>query len=169
VDADPNNRDSPYFHHFSAAQGWLGLGDHISANEELEQLPPELRVHPAVLELRWQIYAKAERWDAGVDIGYALVSLSPECVVGWIDRSFALHELKRTEEAADLLLPALNCFSRNWLIRYNLACYACQLGNNDEAWHWLEEAFELGDSKEVKQMALDDPDLERFWAEIGEM
>jgi hypothetical protein len=30
-------------------------------------------------------------------------------------------------------------------------------------------AFDLGNSKELKLMALDDPDLEALWTEIGEI
>jgi hypothetical protein len=37
------------------------------------------------------------------------------------------------------------------------------------AWKWLEMAFDLGDSKKVKLMALNDKDLEPLWAEIGEV
>ena len=45
-------------HHLSAAQGWLELGSHLEADKELDEITPELRVHPDVLEIRWQIYAK---------------------------------------------------------------------------------------------------------------
>ena len=45
-------------------------------------------------------------------------------------------------------------------MRYNLACYECQLGNLDRAKRWLEKAFELGDARNMKLAALDDPDLE---------
>jgi hypothetical protein len=31
--------------HLRAAQGWLELGDHLEANEELERISPPLRVH----------------------------------------------------------------------------------------------------------------------------
>jgi hypothetical protein len=41
--------------HLDAAEGWLGLGDHLSANDELEQIATELRTHPLVLEMRLQI------------------------------------------------------------------------------------------------------------------
>ena len=44
-----------------AAEGWLGLGDHLAANEELEQITVALRAHPKVLMVRWQIYAKAKK------------------------------------------------------------------------------------------------------------
>ena len=55
------------------------------------------------------------------------------------------------------------------VIPYNLACYACQLGNLKEARQSLEKAFALGDSKQLKLMALDDPNLEPLWKEIGKM
>jgi hypothetical protein len=42
-------------------------------------------------------------------------------------------------------------------------------GKHDEAWQWLTDAFDLGDAAAVKLKALDDPDLEPFWAEIGEI
>lgn len=95
--------------------------------------------------------------------------MAPDRPEGWIHRSYALHELKRTEAALELLEPAAAMFTDLWTIPYNLACYACQLGNQDEAWEWLTDAFDLGDPKMVKPMALDDPDLETLWAEIGEV
>ena len=39
----------------NAAEGWLGLGDHLAANEELENITPQFRAHPLVLEVRYQI------------------------------------------------------------------------------------------------------------------
>jgi hypothetical protein len=38
-----------------------------------------------------------------------------------------------------------------------------------EAGQWLEKAFAIGDSKQLKLMALDDPDLEKLWRKIGEI
>ena len=84
-----------------------------------------------------------------------------------IHRSFALHELKRTQEACDLLVPAAALFPKEWLIRYNLACYSCQLGDLEEAGKWLSIAFSLGDAKHVKLMALNDPDLKPLRTENG--
>ena len=48
--------------HLEAAQGWLELGNHQEAFDELEEIEPELRGHPDVLELRWYIYQRAEKW-----------------------------------------------------------------------------------------------------------
>ena len=58
----PDNR------HLEAAEGWLGLGDHLAANEKLEHISPKLRTHPSVLFVRYEIYAKVKNWDAAVEI-----------------------------------------------------------------------------------------------------
>lgn len=48
--------------HLEAAQGWLELGNHEEAFEELERIDAPLRAHPDVLEVRWDIYAEVENW-----------------------------------------------------------------------------------------------------------
>ena len=148
--------------HLLAAQGWLELGNHLEANEELENITPSLRAHPDVLEIRWHIYANANKWQAAVDIASALVQLVPERSDSWVHRSFALHVLKRTQEAFDNLLPAAARFSKAWEIPYNLACYCAQLGRLDEAQHWFNEAMKI-DEKTVQMAGIDDPDLKPLW------
>jgi hypothetical protein len=39
----------------------------------------------------------------------------------------------------------------------------------EEARAWLRKAIDLGDEKEIKLRALDDPDLEPLWANIGKL
>jgi tetratricopeptide (TPR) repeat protein len=153
-------------HHLEAAQGWFELGNCIEANEEPEQITPEYRTHPAVLEVRWQIYAKAKKWDAALEIASSLVRMVPELELGCVHRSYCLHELKRTDEARDNLLRVVDKFPDEPIMRYNLACYECQLGRLEQAKNWLEKAFKLGNPKKVKLMALEDPDLEPLWAKI---
>jgi len=46
-----------------AAKGWLELGDHIHANEDLEKITAKLRAHPDVLKVRWRVYAQAKKWN----------------------------------------------------------------------------------------------------------
>ena len=89
----------PDAYYQKAAQGWLELGNYLEANTELDQITPELRVHPDVLEIRWEIYAKHKHWEACVQIGHAIINGDPYRSTGWIHHSFALHALKRTEEA----------------------------------------------------------------------
>ncbi len=141
-----------------AAEGWLGLGDHVSANEELAQLKPELWEHPRVLALRLDICWAAGNWQAVLQMANASIRLMPESAHGWIGRSFALHELKRTQEAYDLLLPVRDKFPKNLTVPYNLACYCSRLNRLAEARDWFKQAMSI-DGKTVSAMAADDPDL----------
>jgi len=152
-----------------AAQGWLGLGNHIEANQELDQITPRLLAHPDVLRVRYEIYAAAKKWEMAAEIAQAICKMVPDNVFGFVHLAYALHELKRTKEAHDVLLPVVAQFPDQYLLRYNLACYCCQLGKMKESWKWLEKAIDLADTKEVKLMALNDPDLEPLWGEISEI
>lgn len=173
----------PDSHHLSAGQGWLELGNHLEAREELRNLNPVLHSHPDVLELQWGICFAEKNWNACFDVGSALVQSAPKRAHGWRHRSVSLHQMKRSREAYDLLFPALEMFPKDWTIHYDMACYACVLRNLEEAWARLEKAFELGklinyrrfrslalaEAQSIKQMALGDPDLESLWSKIGEV
>ncbi len=69
----------------------------------------------------------------------------------------------------DALLPAADRFPNQPMIAFNLACYACQLGRLEEAREWLRKAMDVGDEKDIKLRAFDDPDLEPLWANIGKL
>ena len=157
--------------HLKAAEGWLELGNHLEANEELEQIAPQLRVHPDVLEIRWQIYAKESKWDVCRDIASAITKLDPDCASGWLHLAYATRRATNggLKPARNILCSTAEKFPKAPIVFYNLACYACQLGNLKEAWRWLEKSFAIGDSKQFKLMALDDPDLEPLWNDIAEI
>ena len=145
--------------HLEAAEGWLGLGNWREANEELENIRPELSAHPFVLEVRYKIFAEAKRWDEAVEIARTLSEMLPDNSWGFVHYAYSLHELKRTKEAYGVLIPVVDKFSEP-TIRYNLACYSCQLGNLKEAVQWLKKAIDLAGKKDVRELALHDPDLE---------
>ena len=151
--------EPPDIHYVNAAQGWLGLGDCQSALDELERIAPALRSHPDVLSVRCDIYTAAMNWPAVVAVAWRLVQLAPEKPSSWVRRSFALHGLKRTQQAFDLLLPAAEKFPDISTIPYNLACYCAQLGKLQDAWRWLQQSYEIGNAKMLKCAAKDDPDL----------
>jgi tetratricopeptide (TPR) repeat protein len=155
--------------HLEAAEGWLGLGNWQEANEELENLNPQLRGHPEVLGVRFQIYAKAEKWDYAIEIARTLSEIIPDNPFGHFHLAYSLHELRRTKEAYDVLISVVDKFTNEHLIPYNLACYSCRLGNLKEAYQWLEKAIDLAGKEDVRQMALDDSDLEDLWNQISEI
>jgi tetratricopeptide (TPR) repeat protein len=148
-------------HHLRAAQGWLELNNTPEAQKELEQIAPEFHDHPEVLDVRWRICAYTKNWEGCVELAEAGIQLDPHRPDGWIHRSFALHEMKRTQQAFDQLRPVADRFPSVWTIPYNLACYCAQLGRLEECNEWFQRAIAI-DAQSVKQSALDDPDLKPF-------
>lgn len=147
-------------HKLKAAMGWMELDDFDEALSEISKLEPALLKLPEVLNLEWQLFAKQKDWSRALDVAREFVRLHPDTATAWIHQSYTLHELQRTLEARDHLLNAREKFPLNSLIVYNLACYSCQLKNNEEAFQWIQEAIALKEKSEILSMALEDSDLE---------
>jgi len=161
--------EPPDCHHLSAAEGWLELGDPVEAASELRQISPPWSAHPAVLELDWQINAHGHQWSVCLELAGRQIQISPELPAGWIHRSYALHELKRTAEARAQLLPAIILFPDEAILTYNLACYECCLGNLADARQWLKKTFAHKNGLPWRLAAQEDLDLQSLWSEIEKL
>jgi tetratricopeptide (TPR) repeat protein len=157
---------APDSHYLAAAQGWLELGDWASANQELDKINPTFCIHTAVLQTRYRVYAAGRQWAMAAAMARALTVMNPAYAMGWIDWAYALYELNRVDEAQHLLLTVVEKFPRDYLIRYSLACYTCRLGDYKEALHWLEKAIQLADANGVRQMVVNNPDLQPLWNQL---
>ena len=158
--------------HLAAAIGWLELGNHSEAGEEIGRISPEHWEHPDVLEARWQVCAAGGSWDAGLAAAERLVAVAPDRVAGWLHRAYALRRSTdgTLQGAAEALRPAYDLFPKSPLIPYNLACYAAQLGELDTAWHWLQKAVGRAENpKIIKRMALADDDLKPLHPRIAKL
>jgi tetratricopeptide (TPR) repeat protein len=156
-------------HHLNAAKGWLELGNHLEAFEELEKIAPVNRSVPEVLEVRWQVYTLAGRHDAALRVAKGLLNVAPGRYCGWIWRSHSLNELGRTQEAVDCLVPAAKKFPALGIIPFHIACHYAGLGRLHEAKVWLQCAFASSEAKQLKTKALDDPKLKTLWDDIGNL
>jgi len=164
--------EPPDSHHLSAAIGWLGLDNWQEANEELEKIAPALRSHPAVLAVKYEVYAKAGgKWDRADEIARELVHTHPEEPQFWIWHAYATRRMPGggIAQAREILGKAHQLIPQEPLIPYNLGCYECQLGHLQAAWTWLEKAFAVGNAKTFKMMALEDRDWEPLWEKIKEI
>ena len=150
-------------HRLNAAQGWLELGDVVSASDELEEITPDMRAHPAVLAIRYEIYSKAKKWDMAVEVARTLTELLPDNPAVWI--SFAFSTRRKTGggvlEAKKILLKVESKFPREYRFPFNLACYYSQLFEFEEAERWLKKAMAI-DTKTVQPLAMSDDDLKPF-------
>jgi tetratricopeptide (TPR) repeat protein len=162
--------DWPDQHHFNATVGWLMLGNREEARAEFDKLSGPSRREPQALGLEWSLLSREQRWEEAVVVAGDQLTATPNDPEPWIHRSFALHELRRTQEAFDLLLPALKRFPKETTIPYNLACYTCQLGDLAAARNWLHRVLALGRTAGEKLhrllAALEDADLKPLWPEI---
>lgn len=159
--------EGPDRFHLLAAEGWLDLGSGVEAAAEWGRLSETVRSHPAAIEVRWRIEARSGRWQEALASAEQLLRLSDDHPVAWIHRSYALHELSRTREAYDHLEPAAARFPEETTIPYNLACYACRMGQLETARQWLAEASRRKSRRAIQQIALADADLEPLWPEIA--
>ena len=153
-----NEMEPPAIHHLHAAQGWLELGNHVEADKELEKIASQLRNHPDFLEIRCNIRRIQKNWEACAELARALIDADPDRMTGWVRHSFALHELKRTQEAYVHLATVADDFPGQWVVPYNLACYCSQMGELAEAKEWFKKAIVI-DDKAATKAGIDDPDL----------
>lgn len=160
--------EPPNSHHLDAAIGWLGLNCPADARAELDAITPAQQSHPAVLETRWLLCAHEKNWPDALNVARAELAAAPEDSSGWLHQAYALRRIPDggMPQAKAALLPAAKKFPKEPVVAYNLACYACQLQELDEAREWLNRAVKAGGKENIKKMALADDDLKPLWPEI---
>jgi len=147
--------------HLNAATGYLGLGMNMEAWNELEEIDPEKRALPEVLNVRVEVCRALEKWEMMAEIADHLLKAEPEDPGHQIDLAFAIRRVHGEDEAAAVLEQARQIFPQEPLIQYNLACYRAVRGRVAEAKQLLAEAFTLDAS--LRTTSLDDPDLAGVW------
>ena len=161
--------EPPASHYLLAAQGWTELGNFQEAEAELRQIPAELRTHPHVLTVRYELYARTARWELAAEVAGVLVEAYAHQAGAWISLAYAVRRKPNggIPQAREILARAQVLFPTETVIIYNLACYDCQLGDEPAALAWLQQALVLGGKKEIQQMALADRDLKPLWSQIA--
>lgn len=120
--------EQPDSAHIEAAQGWLDLGNHIEADQELDRIAAPNRAHPDVLQVRWNIHAKAEKWDACLQIATSLAEAFPDRRFGWLHPAVAFDKLGRLTDARETLLIALDRLGPSSTFAFYLACFCARQG-----------------------------------------
>lgn len=138
------------------------------ASDELENIEGDARLSAEVMRLRVDLYHQAEDWELLLAVAKELVRLAPKDEQGWISWAYALRELERVSEAQDVLLKAEHTHGiASAILHYNLACYACLLGNMEDAKNRLSTACKM--DAELRASALDDTDLEAMRDDIANL
>ena len=142
----------------TAASGYLDLGMFQDAWDELESLPPEMCADDAVFEIRIAILTRLGKWESARILAESLAKRSPEEPGWWLSWSDAIRREQSVDAAQAVLRQAADLHPGVAMIAYNLACYACVLGDLSEAKQLLKVAFGLDEG--FRKIALEDPDLD---------
>ena len=150
------------------ASGYLELGLTAAAAEELAAIDRAEEDRPEVLRVRTEYLMQAREWVRLVKVATDMAGRLPDEEAGWIAWAYALRELNRIGEARSVLLTAeVRQGKTCGVLHYNLACYACLLGERTEAMRRLRRALRL--SADWREAALGDCDLQPLWPEISRM
>lgn len=104
--------------HLDAAQGWLGLGQFLEANDELEAMTPAARARPDVLLERLRIYALAKKWEWVREVGRALLVVYAKHPEFNYHMAQACAQTGRLDLARDFLkVPFASENCRAWKLR----------------------------------------------------
>ncbi|GEM_PF-936024 len=149
------------------ARECLKAGRSLEAGMKLERISPELRKHPEVLKLRFEIYKQEKRWHAALDAAQDYSEMVPTDVAGWLDQAVCLHEMKLSQRALNMLLKVVDRFPNNAMIPYYIALFTTELGRLEQARKWLFQALQIGNKPKLITHALNEPDMEPLMHFLG--
>jgi tetratricopeptide (TPR) repeat protein len=144
-----------------AAQGWIELGLPHEAWAELQQVPAEAQHRLEVMLLSLDTLQTLKQWKECATLGEEAARRYPDCGAIYLVTAYAIRRSRSLAEAREFLLQATDALAEEAMFHFNLACYACQLGDMDETMHRLETAFRL--DPKYRAQALDDEDLRPMW------
>lgn len=144
-----------------AADGYLYLGMAEEALGELEIVPVPEQTNVSVLLARVRVLLHLRRWNDAETLSGGGATRYPQEEEFTVQRAFALHQLKKGEEAVEVLLAAPEWIRRTGILHYNLACYEARLGDLSTARQCIRAAIQLNAS--MKKNAKIDPDLQALW------
>ncbi len=153
--------EPPDQQHLQAAIGYVELGMFQEANEQLEDIDPFNRAAPEVLAVRLAIYQGLKKWELMRQVAKCIAEFQPDDVQWTISLAYATRRADSIQAAKEILLSAESKFLKKALIKYNLGCYCCQLGELENAKNHLKKAFEIDST--LRLQALDDEDLRPLW------
>ena len=140
------------------ASGYLALGMAREAAAELRAIEPADASSTDVLLLWIALFHETKQWSRLATVAKKAARLNPTADQGWISWAYALRELERVEEAQAVLREAEPQLAESCaVLHYNLACYACLLGDKAEARRRLAQAIEL--DADYRESARTDPDF----------
>ena len=144
-----------------AADGYLFLGLLNEALAELKSVPITEQNDAAVLLARTRLLLHKKDWTSAEKLARNGMALHPHEGEFTVQRAFALHQMRKTQRAAEVLLEAPHWIRRTGILHYNLACYEARLGDLSAARECIDAAIQINAG--IKKNARLDPDLQALY------
>ena len=141
--------------------GFLDLRMPARARKELAELPASLAGTPPVRELQLRVAFEESDWPEATRQARALVAHRPDSAQYVVQLAYATRRAEGLAPAQFILEEAARKFPDVAVIPFNLACYECQAGRQEEAMQHLKRAFALDPA--YREQALEDEDLKPLW------
>ena len=149
------------------AIGYLELGMFEDAAHELERVRPEDQAQPEVVDLWASIHSGMKNWEQAEVATRQMIAFCPEDPERWVHWAYSARRCQSIHAAKQILLDGEKLHPHDATIQFNLGCYACQLGELEEAMRRVKTAISL-DGRYLR-MGLEDPDLKPVWNELAGM
>ena len=144
----------------SHALGYIALGMYEDAENELMLVSPDKRESPDFLAVGIDLSHQTKDWEKLYDAAEQLTKVQPDNPGGWVSCAYAMRRIKSITDAQSILIEGETHHPKEPTIKYNLGCYACKLGEFDDAEYYVRKAISIDES--FKKMAQDDPDLDEL-------
>ena len=144
-----------------AAEGYLFFSLYREGLAELDSIPDFEKDDCDVMIARTRILLHLGHWRKAAQLSARGAAQHCDEDEFTVQRAFALHQLKKGEQAARVLLDAPEWIRRTGILHYNLACYEARWGNLTVARQCVQAAIQL--NSEIKKSARQDPDLAELW------
>lgn len=150
-----------------AALGYLELGMVEDAQAELDGLSATSAALAETMMLRLQIAHNRNAWPEAQNLARKLRQRQPNEPEWAVMLAFATRRCEDIPAARNVLIEAVAQFPKEAVIHFNLACYACQLGELQTARDHLNRSLDL--DRAFLDLALDDDDLAPIHGELRAM
>jgi tetratricopeptide (TPR) repeat protein len=145
----------------NAADGYLFFGMFNEALEELKGIVVSEQGDAGVLLARIRLLLHKKQWRSAEQLSQHGADLHPDEGEFTVQRAFALHQMRKGDKAAEVLMSAPDWIRRTGILHYNLACYEARLGDLSIARKCIDAAIQINEG--IKKSARLDPDLQALW------
>jgi Flp pilus assembly protein TadD len=144
-----------------AADGYIFFNLLDEALAEIDTIDSSSQDEAAVLLARTRLLLHKKQWRSAEELSGRGSTLHPEEGEFTVQRAFALQQMRKGEEADQVLLAAPAWIRRTGILHYNLACYEARLGDLSIARKCIIAAIQMNEG--IKKSARLDPDLQALW------